>query len=56
MKRLLPAGAVDTNRDLQLSITIPQWLPQGEVLAYQAISLSPQSMFQLSPPAFAVVQ
>jgi hypothetical protein len=42
---LLGAGAVDANRDVQIGITIPQWLPQGEA------PLSAQSMFQLSPPA-----
>jgi hypothetical protein len=52
----LGAGAVDANRDLQLSMTIPSWLPQGEVVVYQAMSMSPQSLFEIGPPGFAVVQ
>jgi hypothetical protein len=52
----LGAGAVDANRDLQLSMTIPSWLPQGEVLVYQVMSMSPQSLFEIGPPGFAVVQ
>ena len=52
---LLGAGAVDTRRDLVLNTTIPNWLPVGEVILYQAISLSQQNMFELSPPGFAVV-
>jgi hypothetical protein len=44
------------NSDLQRSMTIPSWLPQGEVLALQAMWLSPQSLFGIGPPGFAVVQ
>jgi hypothetical protein len=52
----LGVGPVDRHRDLHLSTTIPSWLPQGEVLVYQAMSMSPQSLFEIGPPGFAVVQ
>ncbi|MFO1051197.1 MAG: hypothetical protein U1F36_03145 [Planctomycetota bacterium] len=53
---LLGHGAVDANRDLRLSAPIPTQLSRGEVLVYQSASLSPQNLFELSPPGFAVVQ
>jgi hypothetical protein len=52
----LGACPVDANRDLQLSMSIPPWLPQGEVLIYQGMSMSPRSLFEIGPPGFAVVQ
>ncbi len=49
-------GAVDANRRLTLRTTIPSWLSIGDVLVYQALSLTPSSQWELSEPGFAVVQ
>ncbi|MBK8978463.1 MAG: hypothetical protein IPM29_21400 [Planctomycetes bacterium] len=49
------SGAVNAARELTLTTTIPSWLPRGEVLVYQAVSLSPQGAFELSAPGMAVV-
>ncbi|MGE0145564.1 MAG: hypothetical protein AB7I19_17300 [Planctomycetota bacterium] len=48
--------AVDHNRRASLTTTIPTWINPGEVLVYQALALSPQQPFELSPPGFAVVR
>jgi hypothetical protein len=53
---LLGAGAVSVSRDLELSTVIPKFLPVGEVLVYQAASLSPAADLLFSAPGFAVVQ
>jgi hypothetical protein len=50
------SGAVDATRRLRLQTTIPAFLTIGDVLVYQAVSLSPQVMFELSPPGIAVVR
>jgi hypothetical protein len=49
-------AAVDPNRRASLTTTIPAWINPGEVLVYQALALSPQQPFELSPPGFAVVR
>jgi hypothetical protein len=49
-------AAVDPNRRASLTTTIPTWINPGEVLVYQALALSPQQPFELSPPGFAVVR
>lgn len=50
------SGAVDANRRMSLSTTIPTWIDPGKVLVYQAASLSPAQLFELSPPGIAVVR
>ena len=49
-------GGVDQNRRLTMRTTIPSWLSIGDVLVYQAVSLSLAGQWELSQPGFAVVQ
>ena len=42
------------SRELTLQTVIPNWLSLGDVLVYQAVSLSSNS-FELSQPGIAVV-
>ena len=49
------SGAVDSQRHVRFTTTIPSWLEIGDVLVYQAVSLSSQSLFEISAPGIAVV-
>jgi hypothetical protein len=51
----LGSGAVDAQRHATFSTTIPNWLPIGDVLVYQAVSLSQNAGFEISAPGIAVV-
>ena len=48
------SGGVNGSRELTLQTVIPNWLSLGDVLVYQAVSLSSNS-FELSQPGIAVV-
>ena len=49
------SGAVDAQRHVRFTTTIPSWLEIGDVLVYQAVSLSSQSLFEISAPGIAEV-
>lgn len=49
------SGGVDAQRHVAFTTTIPSWLAIGDVLVYQAVSLSPSSVFEISAPGIAVV-
>ncbi|MBK8976316.1 MAG: hypothetical protein IPM29_10330 [Planctomycetes bacterium] len=49
-------AAVATDRTATLHTTIPTWLKLGDVLVYQATSLSPSGQWEISQPGFAVVR
>lgn len=46
---------VDAQRHASMQTRIPGWLAIGDVLVYQAVSLSQQSTFEISPPGFSVI-
>ena len=50
------SAAVGQNRRAALTTTIPGWIAPGEVLVYQAVSLSPAQSWEISPPGIAVVR
>jgi hypothetical protein len=49
------AGAVDAQRSLTMQTRIPDWLSIGDVLVYQAVSMTAPNLVQISPPGFSVV-
>ncbi|MBK8979023.1 MAG: hypothetical protein IPM29_24265 [Planctomycetes bacterium] len=50
------SAAVSAGRTATLHTTIPPWLALGDVLVYQAASLSSGTQWELSQPGFAVVR